>query len=93
MFHTALIPLVQKAFRQARQKVQTPVRLAQQKRPSIGADGAPVEPGHNLSVAALVKQETRLDTLCHSEGRLFVDVTACVETQLSHEQRPFAYCW
>jgi hypothetical protein len=93
MFHATLIPLVQKALSQSRQEVQSPVRLAQQKRPAIAADAAPVEPGHDLSVAAPVKEETRLDTLCHSEGRLFVDVTACVETQLSHEQRPFAYCW
>jgi hypothetical protein len=49
-----------------------------------------VEAGYDLPSAAGFKSETRLVTLCHSEGRSSFGSNCCLETQLCHEERPFA---
>jgi hypothetical protein len=84
---------VQKTARQPWQQIQTLIGLAQQECSAVGTDRAPVESGHDLPSPEGFKSETRLVTLCHSEGRSFFGVTACWETQLCHEGRPFANSW
>ena len=71
-----LISTVEKTLSQTRQQVQAFVGLAQQERSSIGTDRSAVETGHDLPPPRPFKSETRLVTLCHSDGRPFLALTA-----------------
>ena len=93
MIDLVLIPTVEEARSQARQQIEAPVGLAQQKRAAIGTDRSAVEPGHDFPRPQGFKSEAGLATLCHSEGRSFLGANCCVETQLCHEGRPSANSW
>ena len=91
VFDQRLIPAVQKTLPKPRQQVEPLVHLPQQKRSAVGTDRPPVKTGHDLPPPRPFKSEARLITLCHSDGRPSFGANCCVETQLCHRRRPFAY--
>ena len=92
VLHQYLAPAIEKTFRQTRQKIHPLVGLAQKKGTRVGTDRTAVETSYNLAPPVSFKSKAELVTLCHSEGRLLFGANCCVETQLCHEERPFAYC-
>jgi hypothetical protein len=90
MLHHALIPAIEKTLRQARQKIQLLVGLAQKQGAPVRADRSTVESGYDFPLSAVCKFETRLGTLCHSEGLSSFGANCCVETQLCHVEGLFA---
>jgi hypothetical protein len=70
-----LISTVQKTLSETRQQVEPLVNLAQQKRSTVGTDCPAVKTGHDLPPPRPLKSETRLVTLCHSDGRPFLALT------------------
>jgi hypothetical protein len=90
VLYLLLVPAVEEAIRQPRQQIEALVGLAQEKRAPIGADRAPVKPGHNFTGTAGFKSEAGLGTICHSESRPLFGVNCCAETQLCHKRAAFA---
>src|SRR5580658_7493240 len=75
MFHQSLIPAVEETPCQPSYQIQPLVGLAQQQSTAVGTDRPSVETGYDLPPPRPFKSETRLVTLCHSDGRPFLALT------------------
>jgi hypothetical protein len=65
------VAAVEKALRQVRQQVQTPVGLPRQERAAVAGHRATVERGADAARKMVFNLELGLATLCHSKGRVF----------------------
>lgn len=76
MLYVLLLPAIEEALCQARQQIQPLIGLPQQQRAAIGTDRAAIKSPDDFPLPAGFESETRLVTLCPSEGLSLLALTA-----------------